>query len=176
MARVRPNAVREVIARLRRGGPTALDLTSAGDRGVAVQATMEFGLNRLDRDQIDRCLELSIFSEDTEIPLRVLEPYWRATSQLTPTDVVHTCEALADLSLLSLHQGPNAAVRLHDVIRAYLRSRCGPERLVAFNKTFLDAMKASIQCVATEPDGHTPWWSLPTEFDYVLAFSYLPSS
>lgn len=164
------DAAREVIARLRRGGPTALDLASATDRSVAVQATMEVGLNQLDQDHIDRCLELSIFSEDTEIPLRVLEPYWHATGQLSPADVVHTCEALADLSFLSFHQGTSAAVRLHDVIRAYLRRRCGSERLETLNRAFLDAMKASTQRGATEPDGQTSWWSLPAEFDYVWRF------
>jgi len=41
---------------------------------------------------------------------------------------------------------------------------------VALNRAFLDAMKASTQRGASEPDGHTPWWSLPIKFDYVWRF------
>ncbi|MUN36473.1 NB-ARC domain-containing protein [Actinomadura litoris] len=173
------DAAREVAARLRAGGPSALDLTSADDRRFAVRATMEVGLARLPGERLDRLLELSIFSEDTEIPLRVLEPYWHATGGLDAAETAHLCRTFADLSLVSLRQGAgpspaegrrpaptgtSSTVRLHDVVRAYLRARTGQERLVARNKAFLDAMRPWTE---NSTGGATAWWTLPDDLDYL---------
>jgi hypothetical protein len=113
------DAISEVLTRLRAGGPTALDVTNAGDRSVAVRATMRACLAPLDQDHLDRFMELSIFNEDAEVSLEVLEPYWN----LPPDEVVRRCETFANHSLLSFRRGARSAIRLHDVIRTYLRDR-----------------------------------------------------
>jgi WD40 repeat protein len=155
-------AARRLAERLSRLGPVALDVTDAARRTRTVAATLEssFGLLGLQRERV---VELGIFPEDTEIPLDLLELYWQATAKMEPDESAELCRELADLSLVSRRPG-SSALRLHDVIRSYLRHECGAERMAGLNTALLDAVATTL------PDpgvGLIPWWQLPDSSEYL---------
>src|SRR6266480_1881076 len=67
------------------------------------------------------------------------------------------CRTLAGLSLVAAYR-PGQALRLHDVIRAYLRTATR-DRLPALNAALVDAARALLPTVSPgEPDGPAAWW------------------
>jgi WD40 repeat protein len=160
------SAARQVEQRLVRYGPTVLDMRRPTDRSQAVAATLEASLGLLQPDELARYLELAIFPEDTDVPLEVLRMYWSATAGLDADGVAALCDNFADLSLVDYHRREPPAVRLHDVVRAYLRHRCGPARLADMNAAFLGAARATLPPAALSP-GPAPWWLLPGEARYL---------
>ena len=147
-------------------GPTALDVQRPQDRHEAVAATVEASLEVLTPEQLDRYVELAIFPEDVMVPLEALKLWWsrygvdaRAVEQL--------CDEFADLSLLQTYQVQPEAVVLHDVVRGYLRSRCGSEHLRVLNDQFVQAVGRDMGF-----KGELAWWELPDHHEYL--WSYLP--
>ena len=152
------HAAWRVADRLRRGGPTALDVTNPQLRRQAVTATLEASLRLLTPTQLERYLELSIFPDDIEITQDVLETYWGATAGLDALQIEALCLELADLSLVTYSSHPIPSLRLHDVIRSFLRRRCAA-RLAEMNGVWLEAAAAQFQLNAALPTRR--WWMLP---------------
>ncbi|SHN01873.1 NB-ARC domain-containing protein [Cryptosporangium aurantiacum] len=154
------DAVRRVEERLAKGGPASWDPANPARRQEAVAATLEASLELLDetgRGRLDRYLELAIFPEDVRIPQRVLEVFWRSTGGLDADQVEHLCLDLADLSLVADYWfGDEPWLRLHDVVRHYLRHRIDAG-LPALNAALLDAYRT----------GLPHWWALPDSAGYL---------
>jgi hypothetical protein len=122
---------------LRTAGPAALDLRQVEQRRDAVTATMEASLQFLASERaadLERYLQLAAFRADWDIPLSMLELAWG----LPPAETHQLCMHLADLSLVQRYQLEPPRIRLHDVIRSYLRYRVGKERLQEMNAALLD--------------------------------------
>ncbi|WP_162831241.1 NB-ARC domain-containing protein [Amycolatopsis ruanii] len=148
-----------LLARLRDRGPAALDVTDAARRDRAVAATLESSLGVLG-DQRERVVELAIFPEDTEIPVDLLVRYWQQTAGLPPAECDRLYHELAELSLII---PGGTGLRMHDVIRTYLRHECGPDRLGKLHTALLDAAAA----LARDGADPVPWWNLPAGAEYL---------
>ncbi|MBB5071031.1 WD40 repeat protein [Saccharopolyspora gloriosae] len=161
-----PEATKRVGDRLAAKGPTALDITNANQRSLAVAATVEVSLSLLAEENhhlLERFLELAVFPEDAVIPQRTLEVFWGHTAGLDDDDVEQLCMQLDDLSLVqgySLNATPR--LQLHDVIGDYLRHRAGL-RLTYYHRSLLDAHRAEL----TRTNGTTAWWELPRSEPYL---------
>jgi WD40 repeat protein len=152
----------DVRDQLRADGITVLDIADPDHRHLAVSATLEVSLARLTPDEQDRYTELAIFGGDVDIPLSVLARYWRHTNGWTGGQTRTLCRHLADVSLLAtyrLDQPPR--VRLHDVVRAYLR-HLAADRLPALHAALLDAHRDLATTDSPALDGPaTAWCRLP---------------
>jgi WD40 repeat protein len=155
--------------RLRTAGPTGLDsvgLERANDRDRIVGASVAASMDLLTAETRERYLELGIFAEDTEIPSSVLELLWGATGGLDSFEAEQLCETLQDIGLVAQFARDSPAVRLHDVLRSYLRGTAGPARLERFNATLVDAAAGLLRPPTGGAEGRA-WWCLPTDMDYL---------
>lgn len=156
------DAADRLLRRLTDLGPAALDVTDAARRDRAVAATLESSLGVLGGRR-DRFVELAIFPEDTEIPVELAVLLWQKTAGLSTEDADRLCHELAELSLITW-RGTRSTLRLHDVIRTYLRHECGAARLTELHDSLLDAVASTLP----EPDGERiRWWTLPASADYL---------
>ncbi len=119
-------------------GLVAFDARNAEVRGMAVTKTLEISLELLRDDERARYFELAIFPEDIEIPLATLEKLWGATGGLDDFDTEELCNALFDLSLLLTFDPNTRHIRLHDIMRSYLRGKV-QDQIPALHSRFLDA-------------------------------------
>jgi len=156
-------AAADAAARLRRGGPAALDLADSGRRETAAAATIGYSLDLLGAQGRDRFLELGIFAEDSEVPVAAAALLWHGTAGLDEADALALCERMDSLSLLSLAwSGDARVITLHDVIRDYARSELGPPRLAELNRVLVDAAAADLPpagpLAGTEGGPAVAWW------------------
>ncbi|WP_439381847.1 NB-ARC domain-containing protein [Amycolatopsis lexingtonensis] len=151
-----------LLQRLRERGPTALDVTDAARRDRAVAATLESSLGVLGVRR-DRVVELAIFPEDVEIPQELVARLWQKTAGSSAEDSERLCDELVELSLVTRRPG-TTDLRLHDIIRTYLRYECGEDRLTALHQSFLDAVGATLPEPARRP---IPWWTLPVSAEHL---------
>jgi KAP family P-loop domain/NB-ARC domain len=121
------SAAIDVRDRLLVSGPAALDIANTFDRRRAVAATIDASLNMLADDDVARFSELGAFKEDFAIPLNNIERLWKETASLTSTQTQILVQRLADMSLVNMSS--SGTVRVHDLIRDYIRSQLGPERV-----------------------------------------------
>ncbi|OKK00277.1 hypothetical protein AMK34_01100 [Amycolatopsis sp. CB00013] len=123
------SALRWVVDQLAVRGPAAFDPGNADQRAAAVDATIDASLRllaKLDERWLDRFLSLAVFPEDTPIPFSVLTVYWSRHGTLSADESLRLCLDLRDLSLVERFElGDSPEMRLHDVIRDYLRHRAG---------------------------------------------------
>jgi WD40 repeat protein len=157
-------AARVVGERLARIGPSALDVRRPEARDQAVAATIEVSLSLLADDERDHYVQLAVFPEDADIPVEVLAIWW-ARAGLDDHRTAELCGQLHDLSLISDYHTDPATLRLHDVIRGYLRQRAGAARLRAMNGELLDAVAGAL-LPAPAATGRA-WWLLPPSATYL---------
>jgi hypothetical protein len=117
-----PEAIADVNQALDEGGLTAFDPEDAEARNRAVDLTVGVSLGLFGAEQRERLQELSIFPEDIDIPLNVVEKLWGATAGLKPFKVQELCIKLHRHSLLQTLNLTTRHIRLHDVMRTYLQS------------------------------------------------------
>jgi WD40 repeat protein/nucleoside phosphorylase len=147
---------------LRNSGLTALDADNPHSRADAVSATVSVSLDRLTPDERRRFHELAIFPEDVEVPMSVVARFWTRTGNLSGARAPVLLRTLADLSLLtSSWRDDIPRLRLHDVIRSYLRDAVADE-LNDLNGRFLDAHRD----VLTGGE----WWQAPPDEAYLWAW------
>src|SRR2546421_1337759 len=110
----------------------------------AVEKMLVVSFKLLNTDELARYQELAIFPEDVDIPLATLQTFWGATAGLGKIKTELLCERLYKLSLL-LRFDPvdpaNRTIRLHDVVRTYLRQEMGADQLMSLHAQFLDAYR-----------------------------------
>ncbi|UMP00018.1 NB-ARC domain-containing protein [Amycolatopsis sp. EV170708-02-1] len=155
-------AAEKLLHRLRELGPAALDVTDAARRSRAVAATLESSFSLLG-DRRERVVELGIFPEDTEIPVDLVIQLWQATAALTRDEGDELCRELADLSLV-VRSSSQHTLRLHDVIRAYLRHDSGAERIKYSHGVLLDEISPELTAPTSKS---TQWWQLPESSEYL---------
>lgn len=148
---------------LREKGPAALDLMSEEGRLRAIRATLSLSFKTLQADEVDRFTELAIHPEDVDIPLAVLERQW-AASGLMSVQVIILREKLISRSLLLPGREPGA-IRLHDVIRSFLRNE-QPELVQEAARGFCKAVALSEGGVANHL-----WQDLPATESYLWEWS-----
>ena len=98
------------------GGVVAFDEKNANDRRDAIKNTVEVSLSFVD-DERQRCLELGVLHEDTDVPFSVVAALWN----MNETQVQQLVQRLHDFGLVELNL-PRRSIRLHDYVRGYLES------------------------------------------------------
>ena len=161
------DAAEHVLRQLELQGPLAFDMRRAEDRHDAVRTTMEASLNLLEPNDLERYLDLAVFPEDVDIPVGVLYKWWTSVHGIGSDASEYLVEDFQRLSLLAMLRRANGAtaLRLHDVIRDYIRRRCGEAELKKRNQLLLDSAKLL-------PHGGgaaqlSDWWHLPREQEYL---------
>ena len=164
-----------LVERLATGGPAvvdemlgedrrALDVGQPGQRERAVRATIEASTGLLSGDDAERLAELGMFAEDETVPFGLVAQLWRATADLDELQAAQVCRRLAQLALVSQAPTPVGGVVLHDVIRDYLRSELGQQRLIGLNGVLLDAVAVGLPAAVPLDSDECPvqvaWWEL----------------
>ncbi|MEV0385526.1 NB-ARC domain-containing protein [Nonomuraea sp. NPDC050643] len=158
-------AADQAIGHLRERGPAAFDVQSRSKREKLVADTIEYSLETLASDDRQRFLELSIFPEDTDIPVGVVELLWARTGGLAVTDVARLCERLEELSLLTRKWSDGLlSLKLHSIIRRYARIVLTERKSVQCSALLLKA----IHVPSAPPLNGRLWWKLPIGADYFL--------
>jgi WD40 repeat protein len=157
-----PDALNAILSRLRQEGPTVLDVSDPDQRHRAVAATVDISIGRLEPAERERYLELSVFPEDVDIPMNVLDRYWESGQSWDNASTERLCGRLADLSLVLDFRLDPPRLRLHDVIRSYLRYRVAGQ-LESLHRKLLDAHRGLIGA----GNDATAWWHLPDEEGYL---------
>ena len=119
-------------------GVVAFDRRNATARNQALTKTIELSLDELDVEERERYTELSIFPEDTEIPLNIVASLW-GYDEFETEELIQRCDNLS-LVKFSVQTG---AFQLHDVMRAYLGSRLADP--AALRGRLLDAWASPYQ-------------------------------
>ena len=121
-------------------GITAFDTANIQDRTQTVAEALKVSFELLRPEEFTRYKELAIFSEDTGIPLDTVKLLWSTTGGLDELDTEELCQQLYRLSLLLRFDLSTRTLRLHDVVRTYLRQEMGSS-LAVLNRQLLDAYK-----------------------------------
>jgi hypothetical protein len=155
-------SMREILHELRTTGPSALDVTDAGERHTAVARTIGVSVTRLTGDQQARYLELAVFGEDVTIPGPVLVRYWKTTGGWSEFQTRRYCQRLADLALISdYHRYPDQ-LALHGVISSYLREQTHHRR-IELHGALVDAHRSLVPNCGQI----SAWWQLPPAQTYL---------
>jgi WD40 repeat protein len=164
------DAVTTYLSMLKKSGPAGLDqFTSDSSKERLVAATMEASLSRLTPDHRQRLFELGIFPGEIEIPRSAIVRLWHATAGMQPEDADALCHRLFALSLLSSYKVSSA--RLHDVIRAYLRSQSKGD-LATINARFIGEARQLLEEKGAHSLGAaiSSWWLLPEGEGYLWEY------
>lgn len=150
-----PGALDHVDRVLTRRGLTGFDARDVKKRSQAVAKTIDVSLDLLDDAEQARLRELAVFPEDVDVPLATVELLWRHTGGLDEIDSEELLQRLFRLSLLSEFDLATRRLRLHDIIRAYLRGDGGP-RLAQLDLTLVRAYGADPpeRCADGPHDGY----------------------
>jgi WD40 repeat protein len=136
------DAVIFIERKLDKQGLTAFDARNTQARSQAVAKTLSLSVEQLSQSDYERYKELAIFPENVDIPLVTLEKLWGITGKLDEIDIEDLCQNLYTASLLLNYDLATRTIRLHDVIRMYLRKNV-ENTLVSLNKCFLEAYQLS---------------------------------
>ncbi|MFD8223398.1 NB-ARC domain-containing protein [Streptomyces massasporeus] len=165
-----PNAAASSTAqRIYREGPAGVDdpnvtadLDDPKRRSTAVRATVEAATQLLPIGSYPRFLELGVFVEDEDIPINLVAQLWKATAGLAESEARNLCRALSGLSLISLEPVSGGQVRIHDVLRDYIRSEMGVQRLTEVNEALITEvarrLPQSDSVTESPPSEITAWW------------------
>ncbi|MFG2106507.1 NB-ARC domain-containing protein [Micromonospora chersina] len=167
-------AARMVADRLEGAGPTGLDnpwTGSTSSNRALVTASVDASLQSLPTFVRDRYFELGIFAEDTDIPYTVLSLLWTESGGLDTFQTEQLGQTLIDASLATPARD-EPGLRLHDVLRTYLRDAAGPEQRTRTNNALVNAAAYLLPGTGGQnaPAGHNnvrSWWLLPAEYDYL---------
>jgi len=121
-----PNALNDTSRIYDEYGLTAFDAENAQSREFAIALCIKVSLDHLTPDQAKNFYKLSIFPEDLDIPLAALEKLWELNDLNTEKLVVR----LNSFSLLLDCNLQTRTVRLHDVMRKYLREQTKTNEII----------------------------------------------
>jgi NB-ARC domain len=173
----------QLTAQLRAGGPTVvddlsgqashdLDVGQPAERALAVRATIGASLSLLDTPDAERFAELALFAEDEPIPFDLVAELWRATGGLNELASSQVIARLAEIDLVTSAGTAASGVRVHDVVRDFLRSELGQHSLAELNGVLLDeiarGLPAARPLVGLSPSPITvSWWELGQGAQYM---------
>jgi WD40 repeat protein len=159
--------------RLEERGPTAVDpaghsaamsLDVPALRAKAVRATIEASSTLLPGEGAARLAELGIFAEDESVPMRLVTALWQSTGGLDEVETRDLCRRMAHLSLIDLTPHGGGVVRMHDVVRDYLRGLLQPTGIRAATRAMLRLLEGQLPpAKALDPTGlgaRAAWWNL----------------
>jgi WD40 repeat protein len=153
-----------VADRLEADGPTGVDVADAGSRAQTAAATVGASLELLDAAERERYLDLGVFPADVDVGEPVLALLWGATGGVDAAGCRLLREKLTRLRLaVGRWDDGGPALRLHDVVRAYLRHRLGGG-LAARQDAFVEAARG---LPPAGPGTAAHWWALPAEPVYL---------
>lgn len=164
-----PNTVAGwVLDRMKNEGPAALDFRNRNGRDKAFATIVQTSLDQLSPAMLERYMQLGIFPEDAEIPIRILTPYWGdGVTTVTPKEVESTITRFIALRLVQEHwDRSGVSIRLHDVVRSYLRRVIGTEPLVRLNRLFVERV-ANTDAASDRMLAGLPWWELARSQPYL---------
>jgi WD40 repeat protein len=150
-----PEALEYVNRALDKHGLTFFDIRNAEARHGAVAKTLDVSLAQLAPDELARLKELAVFPEDVDVPLATVEAWWARTGGLDDLATEALCERLASMSLLLALDLAGRFLRLHDVVRLFLRDRIRA-REAELHALLLDTGRPAGGWVALPP--HEPYW------------------
>jgi WD40 repeat protein len=127
------DAITFVNKALDRRGLVAFDSHNPEDRNQAVSSTLSLSMNLLSDQESARFAELTIFPEDVDIPLKVVERLWQHAGY-DDFETEDLCERLYNLTLLLNFDLITRQIRLHDVIRDYLKAQLSNEAIATHLK------------------------------------------
>jgi WD40 repeat protein len=155
-----PDAIAYVNRALDKRGLTFFDARKTESRDQAVAKTIGVSLDLLKTAERARYAELAVFPEDVNIPLATLEKFWGKTGEADGFDAEFDTEVLCSLlnqfSLLHSLDLSARTIRLHDVIRTFLRDERKAD-LPALNTQLLDAHRPEAGW-ADMPDDDSYFW------------------
>jgi Cdc6-like AAA superfamily ATPase len=159
-------AAAQFLERIRVGGPTEV---------LAMRSAIADNIGILSPEDAQRFLELGVFAEDEIIPSSLIARLWRATSGMDDVAASALCDRLADLSLASMVTRPDhgfIGLTIHDLIRDFLRSELGQDRLGALNGILIDSIAVDLPTItglSGEPSGQSQvaWWELSPDEGYL---------
>jgi WD40 repeat protein len=134
-------AIAGVQRRLDARGLVAFDANDEGARNKAVARTIGVSLDLLDDAGRERFHELSIFPEDTDIPLGIVARLWSETGSLDEMDVEDLLSRLRQLSLVLSIDWERRTFRMHDIVRTYVRQETGAQRLKSLHGKLAAALR-----------------------------------
>ncbi|MEU0047779.1 NB-ARC domain-containing protein [Streptomyces werraensis] len=184
-------AASETVRRLQDVGPVGVDdpaepvdLDDPKRRSAAVRSTVEAATRLLPPGGYTRFIELGIFAEDEEVPLGIVADLWRETGNLSRSDSQKLCQTLHGLSLLFLEPEAGGHVRLHDVLRDYIRGEIGEQLLAETNAAFMDGVSRDLPRLSnsTIPSLNIAWWEqaggymLDHTINHLLAAGRVPEA
>jgi WD40 repeat protein len=154
-----PDAIAYINRALDKRGLTFFDARDTESRSQAVARTLGVSLELLKPAERARYAELAVFPEDVNVPLTTLEKFWGGTGATDGFDAEFDtevlCARLNQFSLLHSFDLGARTIRLHDVIRTFLRDERKND-LPALNNQLLDAHR---------PD--TGWADMPNDDRYL---------
>lgn len=160
-------AASETVRRLQVDGPVGVDnpaepvdLDDPKRRSTAVRSTVEAATQLLPAGGYARFIELGIFAEDEEVPLDIVTNLWSETGNLARFDSRNLCQTLHGLSLLFLESEAGGRIRLHDVLRDYIRGELGERLLTEVNAALMDSVARSLPRlpISAMPSPDIAWW------------------
>ena len=119
------DALSYIEKRLDKHGLAAFDAADARAREEAVAKTLGLSLDLLPAEDRERLNELAVFPEDVSIPVQTVELLWQQTAALDEIDTEDLLQRLFRLSLLLELDLAERTLRLHDVVRTWLRREMG---------------------------------------------------
>jgi TIR domain-containing protein/NB-ARC domain-containing protein len=155
-----PDAIAYVNQALDKRGLTFFNARDTESRNQAVDKTLGVSLELLKPAERARYAELAIFPEDANIPLATLEKFWGKTGEADGFDAEFDTEALCarlnQFSLLHSFDLGARTIRLHDVIRTFLRDERKTD-LPALNNQLLDAHRPNAGWTEAPNDDRYFW-------------------
>ncbi|GLW31910.1 hypothetical protein Areg01_48490 [Actinoplanes regularis] len=142
-------AAHQLIDQVGADGWVALDPAVPGERERAVDGFLTAALDLLPEADRRRFLELGIFPEGVPIPDPISGSLWAGTGGLSPADADELRTTLAGLGLV---QRGSEGLRLHGVLRTYLRNRLPDQELAQANRRLVEMVR---------PGSGGPWSVLP---------------
>jgi WD40 repeat protein len=126
-------------------GLGAFDSGNEEDRNSAARLSIGASLKRLDagKGEVARFEELALFPEDADIPAATITRLWQATGSLAPFASEVLLRSLMKWALLLSYQRTAGTVRLHDVVRKFLRDRVGEADIARHAQAFVAAYASS---------------------------------
>lgn len=176
-------AATQLLASIRSEGPTAADdwganpsppsLDDVDHRRRLVRATVEAGTKLLQPIGEACFLRLGIFASGP-IPLSALTALWEPAFGLDESATRRLCSHIDRLALAAVAPEDGGSLRLHDVIRDYLRVGLSPRESSAAHRSFVDGLRSTLTTTESGAGGEQPatqWWQLrhPYFLDHLIA-------
>jgi WD40 repeat protein len=122
------NAIRYVEGVYDDEGLKGFDTGDEASRNSAARLSIGASLKRLDaaKGEVARFEDLAVFPEDEDIPAATVTRLWHATGGLDLAAGEVLLRTLRKWALLLSYDRAAGTVRLHDVMRKFLRDRVGP--------------------------------------------------